>query len=103
MSILILSYVAATSKQQLDDNFLATMAKILFCKFFELKSQLERLFWCSKEYWIGLEGDWVKGRSRANGFASHDLEGTRGNGEFPEKCNASRSHGESHCACLNPL
>ena len=22
---------------------------------------------------------------------------------FLTKCNASRSHGESHCACLNPL
>ena len=22
---------------------------------------------------------------------------------FLKKCNASRSHGESHCACLNPL
>jgi hypothetical protein len=45
----MLSYVIAASKQQLDDKFIATVAKILFCKFFELNAQLKRLFWCSKE------------------------------------------------------
>jgi len=45
----MLSYVVATSKQQLDDKYIATVAKTLFCKIFELKAQLERLFWCSKE------------------------------------------------------
>ena len=45
----MLSYVTAASKQQLDDKLISTMAKILFCKFFELNAQLKRLFWCSKE------------------------------------------------------
>jgi len=42
-------YVVAASKQQLDDKFISIVAKILFCKFFELYAQLKRLFWCNKE------------------------------------------------------